>query len=368
MPDAMAAAAWWSIPPPRRPAYARQTGFPEGDNCVSKTVPTPILRRRAILPLLAGGLGAPSLLHAQAAPWAPDRPIRLVVPFTPGGTTDILARLLGPVMGAALGQPLVVENRGGAGGTVGAEMVSRAAPDGATIMMGHIGTLAVNPGLYPRLGYDPMTGLTPIGRMALVSNVMVVNPAKVAARDVQALVAAAKREPGSLSFGSGGNGSAAHIAMAAFADATGTEFLHVPYRGTGPMINDLLSGSLDMTMTGGPAVLPQVRDRRLIALGVSSLTRSAAAPEVPTIAEQGVPGFEATQWYGLVGPANMPAPIVARFNAALNAALRDADLLRRMSPEGADPASSTPAEFGTFISAEMTRWGALIRKTNMRVD
>ncbi|WP_431284747.1 Bug family tripartite tricarboxylate transporter substrate binding protein [Humitalea sp. 24SJ18S-53] len=335
---------------------------------MSNQATTPAFPRRAILPLVAAVLGAPALVRAQGATWSPDRPIRLVVPFTPGGTTDILARLLSPLLGTALGQTVVVENRGGAGGTVGAEMVSRAAPDGTTIMMGHIGTLAVNPGLYPRLGYDPLTGLTPIGQMAVVPNVMVVNPTKVAARDIQALIAAAKRAPGSISYGSGGNGSAAHIAMAAFADATGTDFLHVPYRGTGPMINDLLSGALDMTMTGGPAVLPQVRDRRLVALGVSSLTRSAAAPEIPTIAEQGLPGFEATQWYGLVGPANLPAPIVARFNTELNAALRDPELLRRMSPEGADPAPSTPAAFGTFIQAEMARWGALIRKTNMRAD
>ncbi|PZW48650.1 tripartite-type tricarboxylate transporter receptor subunit TctC [Humitalea rosea] len=327
--------------------------------------------RRAALSL--GLLAAPALLlrppgaKAQAR-WSPDRSMRLVVPFTPGGTTDILARLISGPLGAALGQTVVIENRGGAGGTVGAEVVARSAPDGLTIMMGHIGTLSVNPSLYPRLGYDPDTAFAPIGQVASVANILVVNPAKVAARNVQGLIAAAKRDPGGISYGSGGNGSAAHIAMAAFADATDTQFLHVPYRGTGPMMSDLISGSLDITMTGGPAVLPHVRDNRLVALGVSSTTRSVAAPDVPTIAEQGVPGFDATQWYGLVGPAGMPAPVVARLNMELNRILADAELQRRMGPEAAEVAPGTPEAFGTFIKAETARWGALIRKTGMKVE
>lgn len=310
-------------------------------------------------------LTAPRLVRAQAG-W-PERSIRFVVPFTPGGSTDILARVLAPKLSAAFGQTVVVENRAGAGGTVGAELVSRAAPDGYTIMMGHIGTLAVNPGLY-RLGYDPENGFAPVCMMATVPNVLVVNPSKVPAEDVQDLLRLAKESPGRFTYGSGGNGSAAHIAMAAFAYETGTQFVHVPYRGTGPMVNDLLAGQIDLTMTGGPAVLPQVREQRLRALGVSSPARIEAAPDIPTIAEQGIPGFEAVQWYGVVAPPGTPRPIVDRLNQEIHKALADPEVRQRLAPEGAEPAPGTPEEFGEFILAEMRRWGDLIRRAGVRAD
>ncbi len=323
--------------------------------------------RRALL-LLAGAaaLAAPCVARAQTR-W-PDRPVRVVVPFTPGGTTDILARTLSGELQEAFGQPFVVENRGGAGGTLGSDLVARAAPDGHTLMMGHIGTLAVNPSLYRNLSFDTVTSFTPIVLAAIVPNVMVVNPRKVAAGSVQELIALAKARPRALSFGSGGNGSAAHIAMVAFGLATGTEFEHIPYRGTGPMMNDLIAGTIDLTMTGGPPALPPVRAGLLRALGVSSLTRLSSAPEIPTIAEQGVAGFDATQWYGLVGPSGMPPEIVARLNAECARSLRGDRLRPRLAAEGAEAAPGTPEQFGALIVAERQRWGDMIRRADVRLD
>jgi tripartite-type tricarboxylate transporter receptor subunit TctC len=226
----------------------------------------------------------------------------------------------------------------------------------------------VNPSLYRNLAFDTVTSFTPIVLAAIVPNVLVVNPRKVAARGVQELVALARSRPRGLTFGSGGNGSAAHIAMAAFGLATGTEFEHVPYRGTGPMMNDLIAGTIDLTMTGGPPALPPVRAGLLRALGVSSLTRLSSAPDIPTVAEQGVAGFDATQWYGLVGPAGLPGEIVARLNAESARILRGERLRPRLAAEGAEAAPGTPEQFRDLIVAERQRWGDLIRRANLRLD
>ena len=324
------------------------------------------LDRRSLFAAGAALIAAPRLALAQGN-W-PERPVRVVVPFTPGGSTDILARAISAELQEMLGQPFVVENRGGAGGTVGSELVARAAPDGYTIMMGHIGTLAVNPSLYRGLSFDPATAFAPIGLMAIVPNVLVVNPRKVPANTIQELVALLKARPGNFTYGSGGNGSAAHTAMVAFMQATGTQMEHVPYRGTGPMMNDLVAGTIDMTLTGGPAALPAARNGLVKALGVSSLRRLSSAPDVPTIAEQGVTGFDATQWYGLVAPAGTPRPIIDRINEATKRILSGPKLTPRLAAEGADAAPGTPEEYRDFIAAERTRWGELIRATNMRAD
>jgi tripartite-type tricarboxylate transporter receptor subunit TctC len=325
-----------------------------------------MISRRTALATMAAALTTPRVADAQAG-W-PNRPVRVVVPFTPGGSTDILARALSAELQEALGQPFVIENRGGAGGTLGSEVVARAAPDGYTLMMGHIGTLAVNPSLYRNLSYDTVTSFQPIVLVAIVPNILVVNPRKVAANNVQELIALAKRDPRGLTYGSGGNGSAAHIAAVAFSDATGIEMTHVPYRGTGPMMTDLIAGTIDLTMTGGPPALPPVRAGQLRALGVSSLQRLSSAPDIPTIAEQGVPGFDATQWYGLVAPAGTPRPIVDRINAESTRILRGEKLRARLEAEGADPAPGTPEQFRELIIAERQRWGDLIRRTNVRAD
>ncbi|MCZ8146870.1 MAG: tripartite tricarboxylate transporter substrate binding protein [Roseomonas sp.] len=323
------------------------------------------LTRRTTL-LAAVALAAPSVARAQSG-W-PDRPVRVIVPFTPGGTTDILARAMASELQEALGQSFIVENRGGAGGTLGSEMVARAAPDGYTIMMGHIGTLAVNPSLYRNLSFDTVTSFQPITLVAVVPNILVVNPRKVPVQNVQELIALARRQPGHFSYGSGGNGSAAHIAMVAFNQATGTQMEHVPYRGTGPMITDLMSGTIDLTLTGGPPALPPVRAGHLRALGVSSLTRLSSARDIPTIAEQGVAGFDATQWYGLVAPSGTPRPIVDRLNAESARILRGDRLRPRLEAEGADPSPGTPEQFHDLIVAERARWGELIRTANVRAE
>jgi len=325
-----------------------------------------MLRRRPLALTGLALLAAPRIARAQAG-W-PDRPVRVMVPFTPGGTTDILARALSGELQEVFGQPFVVENRPGAGGTLGSEVVARAAPDGHTLMMGHIGTLAVNPGLYRNLTFDTVTSFQPIGLAAIVPNILVVNPRKVPVNNVQELIALAKARPNALSYGSGGNGSAAHIAMVAFNVATGTQMEHIPYRGTGPMVNDLIAGTIDLTLTGGPAALPPARAGLVRALGVSSLTRLSSAAEIPTIAEQGVPGFDATQWYGFVAPAGTPRPIVDRLNAECARILNGDKLRPRLAGEGAEAATGTPEQFRDFIIAERTRWADLIRRANVRAD
>jgi len=327
----------------------------------------PPTRRGVVTAALAlPALALPATPRAQSA-W-PDRPVRIVVPFTPGGSTDILARVLGAELQEALGQPFVIENRGGAGGTVGSELVARATPDGYTLMMGHIGTLAVNPALYPRLSFDTATAFAPIVLVAIVPNILAVNPRKIAATTVPGLIELARRDPGRLSYGSGGNGSAAHIAMVAFSRAAGIELQHVPYRGTAPMMTDLIGGTIDLTLTGGPPALPPVRAGQLRALGVSSLTRLSSAPDLPTIAEQGLPGFEATQWYGLVAPAGTPRPVIDRLNALSTTILQSPKIRPKLEAEGADPAPGTPEAFGAFIETERARWGALVREANVRPD
>ncbi|HZF77750.1 MAG TPA: tripartite tricarboxylate transporter substrate binding protein [Acetobacteraceae bacterium] len=314
----------------------------------------------------AACLARPAL--AQVALRWPDRPVRLVVPFTPGGTTDILARAIGAELQDVLGQAFVIENRGGAGGTLGSEVVARAAADGHTLMMGHIGTLAVNPSLYRNLTFDTATSFDPITLVAVVPNILVVNPRKVPVSSVPELIALGRRQPGALTYGSGGNGSAAHIAMVAFTQATGTQMEHVPYRGTAPMMTDLIAGTIDLALTGGPPALPPVRAGQLRALGVSSMQRLSSAAEIPTIAEQGVTGFDATQWYGLVAPAGTPRPIIERLNAECARILRGDRLRPRLEAEGADPAPGTPEAFREFIVAERARWGDLIRTANVRAD
>ncbi|MFH5923031.1 Bug family tripartite tricarboxylate transporter substrate binding protein [Roseomonas xinghualingensis] len=325
-------------------------------------MPASLPRRAA----LAGALFLPSLARAQG-PW-PNRPVRVIVPFTPGGSTDIIARALAAELQAALGQPFVVENRGGAGGTIGTELVAHAAPDGHTLLMGHIGTLAVNPALYPHLSYDTVESFAPIVLAAVVPNIMVVNPRKLAANGIAELIALAKRQPGVLTYGSGGNGSAAHIAMVAFNLATGTTMQHVPYRGTAPMLNDLIGGTIDLTFTGGPPALPPVRAGTLRALGVSSLRRLASAPDIPTITEQGVNGFDATQWYGLLAPAGTPRAIVERLNTESARILSGERLRQRLEAEGAEPSPGPPEAFRDFILTERSRWAEVVRRANMRPD
>lgn len=311
------------------------------------------------------GLVGPAAAQ-QAAGW-PNRNITLIVPFTPGGSTDILARLIGQKFTEAWGQGVTVENRPGAGGSVGSVQIARAPADGYTIGMGHIGTLSVNPSLYASLQYDPLKSFEHLSMLAKVHNIMVVHPS-VPAKNVLELVDYAKKNPNKLNFATGGNGSAAHIATAAFMVATGAEMVHVPYRGTAPAVNDLLSGQIQLMMTGGPAVLPHVRAGTLRALGTASLTRLPSAPEIPTIAEAGVPGFEASQWYGLVAPAGTPPDIVKRLNEVIVKAMNDKAVAELLDRDGAEPWTMTPTEFRDHIDRETKRWAVIVDKANIKIN
>jgi tripartite-type tricarboxylate transporter receptor subunit TctC len=317
--------------------------------------------------LRAAGAAAASALWPASLAFAQGRPVRLIVPFTPGGSADILARALAPVLARALGQNVIVDNKPGAGGSLGAAEAAKGEPDGHTLLMGHIGTLAVNVSLYPKLGYDPIQSFTPVAWVARVPNVLVVNSGS-GLSTLAALVARAKASPGRLSYSSGGNGSAAHITFEYFKQRAGIYMAHIPYRGTAPSVTDLLGGQVDATFTGSPAVLPHVRSGRLRALAVSSLTRIAALPEAPTVAESGYPGFEADQWYGLVAPAGMPADLVMRLNAIVNKALASPEVAQQLAAEGALPMQTTPKAFADLITAEIPRWKEVVRAGNVKLD
>jgi len=314
--------------------------------------------------VLLASIAVPGRVLAQA--W-PGRPVRLIVPFPPGGSTDILGRSIAQKLQEALGQPFVVENKGGAGGSIGATEAARAAPDGYTLLMGHIGTLAVNPSLYPDLAYDSMRSFAPVTLIARVPNVLVVNPG-VPANDVRQLIALAKSKPGALRYASGGNGSAAHLAMEYFKLRTQTDIGHIPYRGTSPAVVDVIAGQVEMIMTGVPAVIEHVKAGKLRALGVSSRMPVASMPGVPTIAASGVPDFEAIQWYGIVAPTRTPPAVIALLNAEIGRALQTPALKSRLDAEGAEAAPTTPEAFGALIADEVARWKPVVEQSRMRPE
>ena len=319
-------------------------------------------RSRRTLLLACAGVVACQAVQAQSS-----RPLRLIVPFTPGGSTDILARALAPKLGAAFGQTVVIDNKSGAGGSLGAAEAAKAEPDGNTLLMGHIGTLAVNPALYPKLGYDPLKSFVPVAWVANVPNVLVV-PAASAAKSFKEFIELARRQPGKLTYSSGGNGSAAHIAFEYLKLKARIFVMHVPYRGTAPSVTDVIAGQVDATFTGSPAVLPHIKSGRLRALAVSSAQRIAALPDVPTVAESGYPGFDADQWYGIVAPAGTPPARVAQLNTEINKALALPDVAQQLAAEGAVPTPTTPAAFGALIAREIPRWAEVVKAGNVKAD
>lgn len=318
----------------------------------------PLLPRRALL--LAGVLSAGGVV-------AQPRTIRIVVPFTPGGSTDILARALAPKLATALGATVLVDNKPGAGGSIGGAEVARAEADGATLFMGHIGTLAVNPAIYPRLAYDPLKSFAPVAYVARVPNVLVV-PATSRFTTFRQLLEGARTQPGRLTYSSGGNGSAAHITFEYLKLRSGIFMVHIPYRGTAPSITDVLAGQVDATFTGAPAVLPHIRSGRLRALAVSSPQRLPALPEVPTVAESGYANFEADQWYGLVAPAATPPAVLARLNAEVNKALALPDVAEQFAREGAIAMPGPPQAFGDLVRREIPRWAEVVKAGNVKPD
>ncbi|MCE9642459.1 MAG: tripartite tricarboxylate transporter substrate binding protein [Betaproteobacteria bacterium] len=305
-----------------------------------------------------------SIAHAQNYP---AKPVRFIAPFPPGGSTDFLARIVALKMSEAMGQQVVVENRGGAGGTIGVEAAARAPADGYTIVMGHIGTFGVNPTLYPKLPYDAIKGFAPITLLAMVPNAMVVHPS-LPARTVKEFVALARGKPKQLLYGSGGNGSAAHLAAAYFELLAKIQLTHVPYKGTGPALIDLVAGQTSMMITGMPAVMPHVRSQRLRLMAVGTDKRLSQFPDLPTIAEAGVPGYDATQWYGVLAPAGTPRDIVMKLNTEMKKALALPDVREKLAADGTVPVGNTPEEFGAHIRAEIARWAPVVKASGAQPE
>lgn len=323
------------------------------------------LDRRSILAGL-GLAGLSGLAPARAQAGWPSQIIRIVVPFTPGGSTDVLARLIASKLEQAIpGKGFVIENGPGAGGMTASGQVAKAEPDGHTLMMGHIGTLAFAPSLYANVPYDPVRDFQPVALVAMVPNILAINP-KLPARNLGEFIAYAKANPGKLNYSSGGQGSAAHIATAYLTYRAGIEAVHVPYRGTAPSVTDLVAGNVQFTLTGGPAVLPLAEGGQLRALGVASRERVGFAPDLPTLAESGLPGFEAVQWYGMVAPARTPAPIVDRLNREINALLGQPDFAAALARDGAIARPETPDGFGKLIASELALWRDVIHRAGIK--
>ena len=330
---------------------------------------TPSLTTRRTA-LLAGAGCALSLALPARAQAFPSKPLRIVVPFTPGGSSDVLARAIGLELGKAFNQPVVIDNAPGAGGSLGADRVAKAPADGYTLLMGHIGTLAINPSLYPKLGYDPQRSFAPVAWIARVPNVLVVNTS-LPVQNLKELIAMAKAKPGQLAYGSGGNGSAAHTTMEYLKMQTESSFLHIPYRGTAPSVTDLLAGMVQVLFTGIPALLPHIKAGKMRALAVSSPKRLALLPDVPTVAESGVAGtkgFEADQWYGLVAPAGTPTEVVELLNQQVNKALASEEVRTRLAAEGAQATPATPQAFTQLIAREIPRWQRVIKSARITLD
>ena len=328
------------------------------------------LRNAAIACVLGAGS---ALCVAQGAGGAwPTKPVRIVVPFAPGGTTDILARALAPELGKAFSQTFIVENKPGAGGNLGADVVAKSVPDGYTLLMGTVGTQSINPALYPKMPYDAAKDFAPISLVAGVPNVLVMNPTKAAAykiTDVPSLIAFARANPGKLNMASSGNGTSIHLSGELFKTMTGTYMVHFPYRGSGPALLDLIGGTMDLMFDNLPSSLQQIKAGKLVALAVTSSQRSAALPDVPTIAEAGpVKGFEASSWFGLLAPAGTPHEIVNRVQQETAKALASPALKERLVSQGAIPSGNTPDAFGRFIADEAKKWAQVVKASGAKVD
>ena len=297
--------------------------------------------------------------HAQAFP---AKAITIVVPFSAGGTTDILARVIGQYMSSDLGQPVIIDNRAGAGGNIGTQLVARAAPDGYTILMGTVGTHAINQSLYPKLPFDPIKDFAPLTRVALVPNLLVANPTQPF-KTVKELMAYTKANPGKVTFGSSGNGTSMHVSGELFKQMAGVDIQHVAYKGSAPAVNDLLGNHIAIMFDNMPSAIGHVKAGKLRPLAVTTAKRSPALPDVPTIAEAGVPGYEATSWFGLLAPAKTPAPVVAKLNAAILKALADPDVKKKLQEQGAEPLGETPAQFAAFIDSETVKWGKIVKQS-----
>ncbi len=320
--------------------------------------------RRAVL-ALAIGLAA-GTASAQGA--YPDRPVRVVVPFAAGGTTDIFARLLGERLSQALGQQFVIENRGGAGGNIGADAVAKADPDGYTLVMGTVGTHAINASLYARMPYDALGDFAPVAYVAGVPNLMVVNPKNVKAANVQDFIAEAKGAARRFNMASSGNGTSIHLSGELFKQITGVEMPHVPYRGSGPAVNDLIGGQVDVMFDNLPSSIEHAKAGTLRPLAVTSAQRSPAIPNVPTLAESGLPGFEATSWFALFAPKGTPAAIVAKLNQEVRKALETPELQKRFAELGGEIRPMSPDELAAYVRSEHDKWAKVVKTAGAKLE
>jgi tripartite-type tricarboxylate transporter receptor subunit TctC len=318
--------------------------------------------------LAVAGLVLASLIPAVALAQAwPARPIRVIVPYPPGGTSDILARSLGDKLGAALGQPIVVENKPGANGNVGAEFVAKSPPDGYTLLLADIGALAISPSVYPGLTFDPVKDFAPVTLVAYSPHILVVNPS-VPVSTAQELIALARSKPGKLNFAISGLGGAPHLAGVDFALRTGVKWEYIPYKGGSQAIADVAGGQADVTMNGMLATYPLVKGGKLKLLAVSSGQRMSAIPDVPTLAESGLPGFETGSWQGVVAPAGTPRDVVARLNTEIVRIVGSPEMRENLGKQGAEVRTNTPDAFGTFIATEKAKWAKVVKEANVKID
>jgi tripartite-type tricarboxylate transporter receptor subunit TctC len=322
--------------------------------------------RRVFMGLVGGAVASALEPRRSAAQAYPTRPVTLVIPFPPGGGNDALGRMVADKMSRSLGQQVVVDNRGGAGGTIATRAVARSAPDGHTILLGYTGTLAINPSLYANPGYDPRKDFAPIGLIGELSSVLVVHPS-LPVRSVAELIAYAKARPGRIDYAFV-PGTVGHITTELFASIAGIEITRIPYKGNGPALTDLIGGHVSMMFLSILPILEHVRAGTLNALAVTNATRSRLLPNVPTVAQSGVPGFSAVIHYGLLAPPGTPRDIIERLNAALVAALSADDVRARLAAEGGEPLPGTPQDYAADIDSEEIKWGALVRKLNLKVE
>jgi len=308
-------------------------------------------------------IAASPAAHAQDYP---TKPIRLVVGSTPGGGTDISARAIAPKLTEYLGQQVIIENRAGATTTIGVNFVARSAPDGYTLLMG-VSSLTINPHILKNIPYDVLKDLAPVSQVVVAPNIMVSHPS-LPARSVKELIAFARTRPGQLNFAAGGAGSSQHLAIELFLSMTGLKIIHVPYKGQGPALLDVIAGHVSLMMANVISALPQVKNGRIRAIGVTGLKRAAVAPDIPTIAEGGVPGYEVVQWYGVLAPANTPRDIIAKLHAATVHALQDPAIKERFISDGGETVGSTPEEFAAVIRADLKKWGKMVKEAGIKPD
>ena len=307
---------------------------------------------------------APAGASAQAYP---TKPIRLICPFPPGGTTDVVARIVAQGLTEAWGQQVIVDNRPGAGAVIGTEMAAKSPPDGYTVLLGSITTHAVNPALHKKLNFDAVNDFAPVTLVVSSPQLLAVNPS-VAARSVKELIALAKAKPGQLNYASAGQGSSPHLTFELFKSASGIDIRHVPYKGTGPAITELVGGQVQAMITGVVALMPHVKSGKLRALAVTSKGRVGVLPDVPTIMESGVPNFDVSSWFGVFLPAGTPKAIVTRMNAQVRKIVEAPDVKKRLVDLGADPETNTPEQFAAYVRSERTRWAKVVQDTGARVE